>query len=142
MKFKLNEIRLATEGISELSAFAEKNGKEIPSKIAYWLARDLDKLNSENTPIEKVRMDLIKKYAKKDKKGNPMFMKEKDENGKDTEKDTNQFDISDINAFQDEFIKLTNEEVEIDIKPIKLTDLGDVKPTIIMLYKLGKIIEE
>ena len=142
MKFKLNEVTLAVQGISELSMFAEKSEKELPVKTAYWLARYLDKLNSESAPIEKTRMNLVRKHARKDKKGNPIFIKEKDKNGKDTDKDTNRYDISDMDAFQNEFIELTNEEIEIDFRPIKLADLGDVKPTILILAKLGKIIEE
>ena len=130
MKFKLNEIRLATDGLAEILE------KELPVKTAYWLARFLDKVNSENASMEKARIILVKKHAKKDDKGNPMFVKDKDD------KDTNQYDIPDVDAFQNEFIELTNEEVEIDFKPIKLEQLGDIKLKPITLAKLGKIIEE
>ena len=130
MKFKLNEIRLATDGLGEILE------KELPVKTAYWLARFLDKVNSENASMEKARIILVKKHAKKDDKGNPMFVKDKDD------KDTNQYDIPDMDTFQNEFIELTNEEVEIDFKPIKLESLGDIKLKPITLAKLGKIIEE
>jgi len=130
MKFKLNEIRLATDGLAEILE------KELPVKTAYWLARFLDKVNSENASMEKARIILVKKHAKKDDKGNPMFVKDKDG------KDTNQYDIPDMDTFQNEFIELTNEEVEIDFKPIKLEQLGDIKLKPITLAKLGKIIEE
>lgn len=130
MKLKLNEIRLATEGLNEILE------KELPVKTAYWLARFLDKVTSENASIEKARLNLVKKHAKKDKEGNPMFIKDKDG------KDTNQYDIPDIDAFQNEFIELTNEEVEIEFKAIKLSDLGDIQLKPITLAKLGKIIEE
>jgi len=130
MKFKLNEIRLATDGLGEILE------KELPVKTAYWLARFLDKVNSENASMEKARINLVKKHAKKDDKGNPMFVKDKDG------KDTNQYDIPDMDTFQNEFIELTNEEVEIDFKPIKLEQLGDIKLKPITLAKLGKIIEE
>ena len=130
MKFKLNEIRLATEGLSEILE------KELPVRTSYWLARFLDKVNSENASMEKARINLVKKHAKKDKDGNPMFVLDKDG------KNTNQYDIPDVNAFQDEFIELTNEEVDIEFKPIKLEQLGDIKLKPITLAKLGKIIEE
>jgi len=130
MKFKLNEIRLATEGLSEILE------KELPVKTAYWLARFLDKVNSENASMEKARINLVKKHAKKDKDGNPMFILDKDG------KNTNQYDIPDINAFQDEFIELTNEEVDIEFKPIKLEQLGDIQLKPLTLVKLGKVIEE
>ena len=130
MKFKLNEIRLATDGLAEILE------KELPVKTAYWLARFLDKVNSENASMEKARINLVKKHAKKDDKGNPMFVKDKDD------KDTNQYDIPDVDAFQNEFIELTNEEVEIEFKPIKLEQLGDIKLKPLTLAKLGKIIEE
>uniref|UniRef100_A0A6M3K520 Uncharacterized protein n=1 Tax=viral metagenome TaxID=1070528 RepID=A0A6M3K520_9ZZZZ len=130
MKFKLNEIRLATEGLSEILQ------KELPVKTAYWLARFLSKVEAENASMEKARMNLIKKHAKKDKEGNPVFILDKDG------KSTSQYDIPDMEAFQNEFIELTNEEVEIDFKPIKLEQLGDINLKPIILAKLGKIIEE
>jgi hypothetical protein len=130
MKFKLNEIRLATEGLAEILE------TPLPVKTSYWLARFLDKVNSENASMEKARIILVKKHAKKDDKGNPMFVKDKDG------KNTNQYDIPDIDAFQNEFIELTNEEVEIDFKAIKLEQLGDIKLKPLTLAKLGKIIEE
>jgi len=130
MKFKLNEIRLATEGLSEILE------KELPVKTAYWLARFLDKVNSENASMEKARINLVKKHAKKDKDSNPMFILDKDG------KNTNQYDIPDINAFQDEFIELTNEEVDIEFKPIKLEQLGDINLKPIVFVQLGKLIEE
>lgn len=112
--------------------------KELPVKTAYWLARFLDKVTIEYKAMEKVRIKLIEKYAKKDKDGKPM-MKEVKKGEQPKE-----YDLTDDNMkkFQDEFAELGKEEFEIDFKPIKVEQLGDIKIKPIVLVQLGKIIEE
>lgn len=113
---------------------------ELPSKPAYWLARFTDKIQSEMKAMDSVRVKLVEKYAKKDKDGKPVFKKDKD--GK--ELDPQQYDLSKKNMeiFNKEFADLGKEEFEIDFKPIKLEQLGDIKLKPIVLVQLGKVIEE
>ena len=134
MKITLNEVRAMTAGLDVILA------KEIPVKPAYWLARFLDKIRSEMDAMEKARMKLVEKYAEKDKDGKLLFKKDKD--GKQF--DPPQYDLTDENMekFGKEFAELNEEEIEIDFKPIKLEQLGDINLKPIVLVQLGKIIEE
>lgn len=144
MKFNLNEVQAMTQGLDVIL------GTELPIKPSYWLARFLDKIQSEMKALETARMKMIEKYAKKDKDGKSVFKKDKD--GKELE--PQQYDLSKKNMeiFNKEFAELGKEEFEIDFKPIKLADLDSdvcekcgqkklkLKP--IVLVQLGKIIVE
>ena len=129
MKIKAGEIRFIHEGLKEILQI------ELPVKPAYWLARFLTKLNQETESFEKARLNLAIKHAKKDKEGKALYKKDKDG------KQLNEYDVPDIEAFNKEFLLLAEEEFEIDFKPIKLDDLGDIKLKPVILAKLEKIIE-
>jgi len=87
--------------------------------------------------MEKARIKLIEKLAKKDKDGKPLMKKAK-------EGEPQQYDLTDENMakFQTEYAELGKEEFEIDFKPIKLDQLGDISLKPIVLVQLGKLIEE
>ena len=112
--------------------------KELPCKTSYWLARFLDKVGSEFKAMESARVKLVEKYAKKDKDGKIVMKKDKDG------KQLNEYDLTKANMekFQTEFAELGKEEFEIDFKPIKLDQLGDIKIKPLVLVQLGKVIEE
>lgn len=142
MKLALSEIRTMAPGLSAILS------KEIPARPSYWLARYMDKVSSHMRAIEKARMNLVRKFCEKDKKGAILFKKNKD--GTDTE----QVDFTDANfeKFQKEFAKFLEEKVEIKFKPIKLKDIdvevcprcGRKKLTLkpFILVQLSKIIVE
>ena len=134
MKITLNEVKKMTEGLNVLL------GKELPIKPAYWLARFLDKIRSELDAMEKARVKLIEKLSQKDKDGKSLF--KKDKAGKLL--DPKQYDLTDEDMvkFQEEYNELGKEEFEIDFKPIKLEQLGDIVLKPIVLVQLGKLIEE
>lgn len=134
MKFSLNEVMAMQKGLDEILA------KEIPVKPAYWMARFLDKVGSEQKAMESVRIKLVEKYATKDKDGNPMFKKDKE--GEETRPKEYDLTAENMEKFQTEIAELGKEEFEIDFKPIKLDQLGDIKLKPIVLVQLGKIIEE
>jgi len=131
MEIKAGEFRNINEGLAEIL------NKELPVKIAYWLARFLTKLESEEKAFEKARINLVTKHSKKNKKGEPVIITSKVEG-----KDVSNYDLADPEAFQKEFEQLVEEKIVIDFNPIKLADLGDIKLKPITLAKLGKIIEE
>jgi hypothetical protein len=128
MKLKAGEIKIINEGLKEILL------KELPVKPAYWLARIAMKLETEIKTFEQARMGLINKYSNKDEKGNPAIKKTKD--------GQSQFDITDVEGFEKEFNELNSQEIEIDIKPIKLADLGELNIKPVTLARLEKIIEE
>ena len=132
MKFNLNEVMAMQKGLDVILA------KELPVKTAYWLARFLDKVGSEFKAMDTARVKLVERYATKDKDGNPVMKKDKEG------KPLNEYDLTKANMekFQSEFAELGKEEFEVDFKPIKLEQLGDIKLKPIVLVQLGKIIEE
>jgi len=129
MKIKAGDLRNIGSGLIEILQI------ELPVKPSYWLARIGNKINSEQKVFETARMNLIKKHAKKDKDGKPLVIKDRDG------KPTNNFDVPDIEAFNKDFEELTEQEIEINIDPIKLEALGNIKIKPVILAKLEKIIE-
>jgi len=135
----------AGETVNMFSGLVDILKIKMPMKPAYWLARIADRIESERKAFLETRMKLIKQHAKKDKKGEPMFKKDKDGNP------TLEYDIPDVETYNKEFDELVNQEIEININPVKLSDIdvevcekcGRKKLTIepVILAKLGKIIE-
>lgn len=125
MKFKLAELKPFAEGLTEILNI------ELPIKPAYWLGKLLRKIEAELKHFDETRMKLIVKHST-----------EKDENGHPKVDETTNRYIVDEEAFSKEFIELCEEEIDIDFKPIKLEELGDVKLKPITLAKLEKILEE
>ena len=132
MKFNLNEVQRMQAGLDVIL------GKELPVRTSYWLARFLDKVGAEFKAMETARVKLVERFAKKDKDGNPVMKKDKDG------KPLNEYDLdkASMEKFQKEFAELGKEEFEINLKAIKLSDLGDIKLKPIVLIQLGKIIVE
>jgi len=131
MKFNLNEVMGMQAGLDVILV------KELPVKTAYWLARFLDKVKAEYKAMEKARIMLVEKLAKKDKKGKPLMKKAKDG-------EPQSYDLTDENMvkFQAEYAELGKTEFEIDFKPIKLDQLGDIKLKPMVLIQLGKLVVE
>lgn len=129
MKFKAGELKVIGEGLSEILE------KELPVKPSYWLSRIAIKLDSELKAFEGARVKLVIKHAKKDEKGNPIVLKDK------SGKPTRNYDVTDMDAFNKEYDELAEQEIEININPIKLDALGDINLKPVILAKLEKIIE-
>ncbi len=126
MKVKLAEIQNMVEGMNSIVE------EKLPAKAAYWLARNAVKLQKELETFEEVRKKSIEKYCKKDKEGKPII-----------DEKNNQYKMVDVTGFQTEFAKLIQEEIEVDLKTVKLSDLGeDTKLKTVDLIKLEKIIVE
>ena len=125
MKITLREADLISTGLKELLE------REIPAKVSYWLARFLEKITKELTAMEKARMNLAKQYADKDESGELLIV-------------DNQYKFNDDNMakFAKEFEELLIEEFDVDFKPIRIDDLGDIKLKPITLVQLAKIIVE
>jgi len=125
MKIKLGELKLKHDGIAEIL------NVPLPVKTAYWLSKWAVRLESELLVFDKLRLELIRKHAKSlDVDGNPTRLE-----------GSNQYNV-DYEAFAEEYTPLANEEVEIDLRPIKLEALGDVQVSPGTMAKLGEIIEE
>jgi len=129
MKIKAGDLRMIAEGLFEILKI------DLPVKPSYWLARIANKVESEMKAFETARMSLVKKHANKDEKGEPILIKDKDG------KPTNAYDVPDMETFNKEFDELVEQEIEININPIKLDTLGDINLKPVILAKLEKIIE-
>lgn len=67
MKMTLSEVLIRRENLATLS------GKVLPSKLSYAIAKNLMKLQTEVEIIEKGRISILERYAKKDEEGNPVI---------------------------------------------------------------------
>lgn len=105
MKVKLASIINSVEGLNNILK------KELPVKAAYWLTKLSHKLESEIKQFTETRNRLIKKYG--EQKDNDWLV-----NPEDKEK---------YEKFKNEMEELLNTEVDIDINPIAIKQLGDVK---------------
>jgi hypothetical protein len=123
MKVHLRELQELVQGLN--SILEEK----LPAKIAYWLARNADKLNQEMRAFEKTRINTLEKHATKDKNGKPVIK-------------NNRYELKDTKDFDAEISKFLDEEIDIDLKTISLEALGDVKLKTIDMIRLQKIIKE
>lgn len=117
MKVTLGELKIAEQALNKIM------GASLPIKIAYYLSKTITIIGEELTHLETARRKLIEKYGEKDEK----------ENLRVTDKN--------FEKFKEEYQQLFKEEVEINIKTIKLSELADVKLTPAEVLALGKLLE-
>lgn len=102
MKVKIREIFESSTILQKLTSAS------LPAKVSYNILRNARKIEQELVPFEKARIDLVRKYGK-------------DEEGKVIVTDES------LPTFYDEIGELLEQEIEIDIRPIKIDDLSDLK---------------
>jgi molybdopterin converting factor small subunit len=111
--------------------------QKLPVVTKYHLNILLSNLSAEKKTIDALRDELIKKYGKEDENGNigiSMVIETGEVNDKDEP-------IKDINpsyiAFNDEYGELLNQEKEIQIPQIKLSDLDKIetKDNYVLIFK-------
>lgn len=105
MKMKLAEVRVAHANLMALSH------KKLPHKLAYAVAKNLMKLESESKLIEERRMEMITTYVVKDEEGNPVIKDARYDLGNNEEN------------FNKEYTEFMETETEIDIHTISCTEL-------------------
>jgi hypothetical protein len=111
--------------------------QKLPVVTKYHLNILLSNLSAEKKTIDVLRDELIKKYGKEDENGNigiSMVIETGEVNDKDEP-------IKDINPayieFNDEYGELLNQEREIQIPQIKLSDLDKIetKDNYVLIFK-------
>ena len=121
MQVKLFEIKGIEDGLKKIA------DTDLNVKVAYKIAKVLKKIAEESGTIEETRAKLVSKYGTHiQKDGQPVC--EVDEDKKQD--------------FFKEYGDLLNEEIELDIKPLSLSDLGDIKLSPVDMIKLEKIVKE
>ena len=98
MKLSNGQIYGVMQALGELSQL------ELPVKLSYWMARLINKLDSANKAIEKVRSGLVQKYGKAT--GNNQFAVNQEDEGWE--------------QFAAEFNELMMVETEVDVSPVNL----------------------
>jgi len=115
----LEEILNASEGLKKILS------ADLPIKLAYRLGKYVKILNKELTNYEERRMDLIKKYGEPNDNGSEY--KIKPENADKVMKD---------------MMELHSIEVDLDVIPIKLSEIENVKLSPIDISNLDKFIKK
>ncbi|MCR1834964.1 hypothetical protein NSA56_11215 [Oceanobacillus caeni] len=119
MKLTVQELYNLTEGLSTLL------DRELPTSVAFSIQRNFKKVGEEVKASDEVRKKIVEKYKQEDNDDGTIQLK-KDK----------------LDDYQKENNELMEQEVEIDLKSIKLSDLGNmIKPRTLGLLE-SIIIEE
>ena len=100
--------------------------QELPLIIKYHLEKVVKQTAEQKTLVDKLREDLIKKHGVQDGENFsiPLYTNEvKDEDGKIISADINPAYVT----FNDEFVKLLEQSVDIKIKEFTIEDFKDIK---------------
>ena len=131
MKLQLGELRLMVDALPIVI-----NAKGLSFTMAYKLSRVLQILRTELEPFEQARWLLVNKFAKKDADDKPVLI-------------GNQYDIPDQDGFNEEWVEMASEEVEIDFKPVPLSAFEGIeiedtggRSTLDIVLGLGRLIDE
>lgn len=117
MKLSLNDLINSKGSLTKLAK------TDIPIKTAYWLNKDIQKLNNEFLIFDELKKKLFEKYG--ENKDNQIIIKPEN-----------------IESFQKDFNELLKSEIEVEIHKIKLEMLGEIKLSPFDLTALQFIIEE
>ncbi len=146
MVFKLGELEAVVNALQGIL------NQRLPVKAAYWLGKFLKKAQGELADFQEGRSRLAKQYSRKDDKGEPVMLIEKD--GKFVEapegyRGAFRYDFAHLTAeervaFDAEFGELAQTEVTFDgFKPLTLEQLGDkLEATPQEMYALDALIGE
>jgi len=120
MKLTLKEIYNSQGPLQKIISF------EMDTKGKYWVAKHAKKLFSEIKTIDDRRIEILKKYGKKNKNGFEI-------QASDTEN---------MKKFTDEFGALLEEEIEVNIQKIKFEYFEPLKISPAVLMGIDFLIEE
>ena len=100
--------------------------QELPLVVKYHLEKVVKQTAEQKIIVDKLREDLIKKHGTQDGENFsiPLYTNEvKDEDGKIISADINPAYVT----FNDEFVKLLEQSVDIKIKEFTIEDFKDIK---------------
>lgn len=110
MKLKLFQLLNAHDVLEILG-----NAKGLSGTTAYRILKNIKRISEELKVYEETRKNIVEEKANKDKNGNPIIKE-------------NQYDLSSQNLKKcnQEIEKLLNEEVDIEIKKVKLSEIDAI----------------
>jgi hypothetical protein len=118
MKITVGELKIAIEALHKLITVP------LPIKVSYYLSKTVKVIGEELSHLENARIKLVEKYGEKNEKG-----------------ETNVI-LDNYPKFYEELRQILAEEVDINIRPIKLSDIIDVKLSTIDILALGQLLED
>jgi hypothetical protein len=118
MKITVGELKIAIEALHKLITVP------LPIKVSYYLSKTVKVIEEELSHLENARIKLVEKYGEKNEKG-----------------ETNVI-LDNYPKFYEELRQILAEEVDINIRPIKLSDIIDVKLSTIDILALGQLLED
>jgi len=104
MKVKLRKLWDSQKAIMKVAS------KDLPIKLAYWVGRDVDRVERELRDINKSRVELVKKFGKEDEK-----------------KKTWTVTPENAEVFEKEFEAFLETEVEVDIKQFEIEEFSSIQ---------------
>jgi len=119
---KLREVRDIAEGLNDLLRAS------LPVKASYWIGKLAKKIRPKIQSLDQARIDLCKKYAQVDEKGDFVV---KDHN----------YVLKEPETFTKELEGLLETGFEIDFNPIPLSLFGNSNVTPASLIALEKFID-
>ena len=105
MKLTIKDILEATPILKKVTAFS------LPAKVSYNIMRNMKKIEHEIKPFEESRLQLVRKYGKEGEDGKTTVLEEN------------------LEAFYKDVASLLDEEIDVDIRSIKIDQLEGVKLT-------------
>lgn len=117
MKTSIKQILNARETLSQLA------GRTLPVKQSYRLAKLVKAVNDEMSIYEGERIKLCEKYGTLNKKAN-------------------KYDINDTDGFSKDSVVLLSQEVELDVKPIDISNLELSAQDIINIEPFIEVIDD
>ena len=106
---KINEIAMKAQILAGLSR------KKLPVKLGFAVSCNLDELVKWQKKTEEQRIDLCRRYSKKDDKGEPIINDDK-------------YDIEDMESLTEDVKQLMEEEIDVSVRkvPSDLLDAVDL----------------
>lgn len=105
MKLTIKDILEATPIFKKVTAFS------LPAKVSYNIMRNMKKIEHEIKPFEESRLQLVRKYGKEGEDGKTTVLEEN------------------LEAFYKDVASLLDEEIDVDIRSVKIDQLEGVKLT-------------
>ena len=106
---KINEIAMKAQILAGLSR------KKLPVKLGFAVSCNLDELVKWQKKTEEQRVELCRRYSKKDDKGEPIINDDK-------------YDIEDMESLTEDVKQLMEEEIDVSVRkvPSDLLDAVDL----------------
>ena len=110
---------MTNKKVLDLAEALEKVGNLKGEKFVYCVARNNNLLRTILKNYIEARKTLQESFAKKDEKGEPILLDDKDQFGRPTKK----YDIEDTKTFNEKLEELLKEETEVKLYRMNQSDL-------------------